>query len=82
MVNILIIAVIIVSFVLGLWFVGLMGKYVDGAYGVEQEEFEMKEPTYIVLPESENPDEMVKEIEEYKKKHENCRVILWDTTKE
>lgn len=82
MVDFLIIGVIIISFVLGLVLVGFIGKYTEAAYHVEQKEFDMKDPTYIVLPENENPDEMMKEIEEYKKMHENCRVILWDSTKE
>lgn len=78
MVTFLIVGMIILDFVIGFLVVSRMGKQWDDACGLEQEDFQLKEPTYIVLPEHETAEEMADEIKHYQLTHKNCRVILWD----
>lgn len=82
MVNFLIVGMIILDFAIGFLMVCRMGKKWDDAWKAEHEEFQLKEPTYIVLPEHETAEEMADEIKQYKASHKNCRVILWDATDE
>lgn len=74
--NILLLGVLLLIFIIGYLSVKKVDTFLEEVKKTNLQEYEPKEPTYIVISGDRPLMEIDAEIEEYRKKHKHIKVIL------
>lgn len=77
--EVLLISLILVLFIFGYFLTNSLDKFLDEKRNEIENPEEIKEPSFIVLKDHMSDDEIITEIQKFRKKHHNITVCLYDS---
>lgn len=76
--EIVLIICVIVIYLLGFIFIKRLSVFLDNNYKTISKEEEMIEPSCIILDEDVSNDELISQIEDFKKTHHKMKIFICD----
>ncbi len=78
--DILLILTVLSVFVFGYFVMARLDKFLNENRKAIEKETEKKEPSCVMLTEELSEEEIAEEVRRFRKKHENTRIVLYDST--